>query len=77
VRKRRDPVVKATIRVAGKKVRVRRVKGRLRATVDMLFQPKKTFTVTIRGTTRSGRKVSGKRVYHPCQVGRKGSVPEL
>jgi hypothetical protein len=69
--------VKATIRVNGKKVKVRRVRGRLRATVDMLFLPKRTITVTIRGTTRGGRRVSGKRVYHPCQPKRGGGVPEL
>ncbi len=77
VRRRRDPVVSATIRLDGKRVNVRRRRGRLVATIDMLFQPKRTVTVTIRGRTRSGRRVSGKRVYHPCEGKRPHTIPDL
>lgn len=76
-KRRRDPVVRATIRVDGKRVRVRRVRGRLIARVNMLLEPKRTITVTISARTRSGRTVRGKRVYHPCEKKRPHTIPEL
>lgn len=77
VRKRRDPVVSAVIRVDGKRVAVRRRRGRLVASVDLLFKPRRRIVVTIRAVTRSGRRLSGRRVYHPCVPKRPGGVPEL
>jgi hypothetical protein len=77
VRLRKDRVVKATITVNGKKAKVRKSNGRLKTTVDLKFLPKSTITVRIKATTKSGKKLSGKRVYHPCSPKREGSVPEL
>jgi uncharacterized repeat protein (TIGR01451 family) len=77
VAKRRDPVVSAVIRVNGKRVKVRKRNGRLIATVDLRTLPKGRTVVTISGTTRSGKKVKGKRVYHPCTKGRPGGIPNL
>jgi hypothetical protein len=77
VRLRKDRVVKASITVNGKKAKVRKSGGRLKTTVDLKFLPKSTITVRIKATTKSGKKLSGKRVYHPCSPKREGSVPEL
>jgi hypothetical protein len=77
VRKLRDPVVSAVIRVNGKRVPVRKRNGRLTAVVDLRKLPKMRAVVTIKAVTKAGRKLSGRRVYHPCTAGRPGGIPNL
>jgi len=60
-----DPVVKAVVRVNGRKVRV--VRGaRLTAPVRLTGLPKGRYAVDITATTRSGRQLSGVRRYFTC-----------
>ena len=57
---------RATVAVAGRNVRVRRLRGRLTATIDLRGSKRATVTVTARGIDRNGRKVRQVRRYHPC-----------
>jgi hypothetical protein len=62
---RGEAVVKATVLVNGRRVKV--VRGsRLRAPVDLRGLPKGRFTVKITLTTASGRTVTGSRRYRTC-----------
>ena len=63
--KRRDPVVRATVSVNGK--RVKSVRGkRVTAPVVLRGLPKGQFTVKITATTRKGHKITGTRRYKTC-----------
>jgi len=59
-------VVRASVIVAGKRVPVRRVGGRLTATVDLRGLRRGRFTVVIRATTASGKTITGRRSYRAC-----------
>ncbi len=60
-----DPVVSAAVLVNGKKVRV--VRGaRLTAPVRLAGLPKGRYSVSVTATTKSGRKLAGKRRYFTC-----------
>jgi hypothetical protein len=60
-----DPLVRATVKVNGKQVRV--VKGaRLTAPVDLRGLPKGRYTVSITATTTLGRTIKGSRKYRTC-----------
>jgi hypothetical protein len=60
-----DPLVRATVKVNGKQVRV--IKGeRLTAPVDLRGLPKGRYTVSITATTTLGRTVKGSRKYRTC-----------
>jgi hypothetical protein len=52
--------------------------NRWRAKVDLLDLPRGEFTIKIVVTTTTGRKITGKRIYHPCHPerleGRKGRL---
>ncbi|MGZ4276356.1 MAG: hypothetical protein ACXVFK_06710 [Solirubrobacteraceae bacterium] len=69
--RRADPLVRATVYVNGRRVRVLRGR-RLRAAVDLRGLPKGTFSVKVQGTTRHHRHVRDLRIYHTC-VPRRGS----
>jgi hypothetical protein len=60
-----DPLVKATVRVNGKRVRVLSGK-RLTAPVDLRNLPRGRYTVKIVATTASGKVVQGTRRYRTC-----------
>ena len=63
--KRKDPVVRASVYVNGKRVKV--VRGRrLTAPVKLTGLPKGRFTVKIVATTRSGKRQVGERQYRTC-----------
>ncbi len=75
-RLRDDPIVRAEVRVNGKRVRV--VRGsRLRAPVNLQGLPKGRFRVEIRVRTASGKTVRGTRRYRTCTKKRRGGRPEL
>jgi hypothetical protein len=57
---------RARVRVNKKRVRVRRVRGRFTARVDLRGFPKARFTVRIRIFTESGRTLDGRRRYRTC-----------
>ena len=63
--KRRDPVVKATVSVNGRRVASRKGK-RITAPVVLRGLAKGTYAVKITATTRRGRKLSGTRRYKTC-----------
>jgi ABC-2 type transport system ATP-binding protein len=56
----------AKVWVAGKRVKVHRRHGRLRATVDLRGMTRRKVTVRIVAHTRKGRVLRDKRVYHLC-----------
>ena len=59
----------AKVWVAGKRVKVRRRHGRLRAVVDLRGMSRRKVTVRIVARTKSGRVLRDKRVYHLCAGG--------
>ena len=65
-----DPLVRATVSVNGKRVRVV-VGTRLTAPVDLRNLPKGRYTVKIVATTASSRVVQGTRKYRTCVPKRK------
>jgi hypothetical protein len=65
-----DPLVRATVNVDGRRVRVV-VGRRLTAPVDLRNLPRRRYTVKIAATTASGRVVQGTRRYRTCVSGRK------
>jgi hypothetical protein len=65
-----DPLVRATVNVNGKRVRVV-VGTRLTAPVDLRNLPKGRYTVKIVATTASSRVVQGTRKYRTCVPKRK------
>jgi uncharacterized repeat protein (TIGR01451 family) len=58
---------KATIVVNGKKAKVRKVKGRFTAKIDLRKIGRKTIKVKIRAVTTKGKVMKGTRTYHPCR----------
>jgi hypothetical protein len=56
----------AQVRVNEKRVRVRRVRGRFTARVDLRGFPQGRFTVRIRIRTTSERTLDGRRRYRTC-----------
>jgi hypothetical protein len=56
----------ARVYVNGKRVRVFRRGGRLRAVVDLRGLPKRTVRVRVRGVTTRGRRVTETRTYRTC-----------
>ncbi len=61
----------AKVWVAGKRVKVRRRHGRLRAVVDLRGRRKQRVTVRIVARTRAGKTLRDKRVYKTCTAKRK------
>jgi hypothetical protein len=61
----------ARVWVDGKRVRVRRSGGRLRATVVLRGKRRGTYRVRIVAVTRSGRKVRATRTYRTCRPKRR------
>jgi ABC-2 type transport system ATP-binding protein len=61
----------AKVWVAGKRVKVRRRGGRLRAVVDLRGRKKQRVTVRIVARTRGGKVLRDKRVYRTCTKKRK------
>jgi hypothetical protein len=59
----------ARVYVAGKRVRVFRRGGRLRARVNLRGMPKRTVRVRIVAKTRSGRTIRASRRYRTCRPG--------
>lgn len=60
-----DPLVSATVKVNGKRVKV--VQGaRLTAPVDLRGLPKGRYTVSITAVTTTGRTIAGSRRYRTC-----------
>jgi hypothetical protein len=57
---------RASVRVDGKRVRVVRRHGRLRARIDLRGKRKRVVTVTVRAVTRSGKRVREVRRYRTC-----------
>lgn len=66
----RRSFTRATVTVAGRRVRVVRRRGRLRATVDLRGMGRRVVRVRIAGVTRSGRRVVAVRRYRPCAAKR-------
>ena len=58
---------RAVVRVAGKKAKVRRIRGRLVAQVDLRGFPKAKVVVSIQVTTSTRVKLNGKRTYKTCR----------
>jgi hypothetical protein len=56
----------ARVKAAGRRVRVRRVRGRLRARVDLRGMTWRTVKVEVVGRTRGGRRIKRTRRYHTC-----------
>jgi hypothetical protein len=65
-----DPLVRATVNVNGKRVRVL-IGARLTAPVDLRNLPKGRYTVKIVATTASGDVIQGTRKYRTCARKRK------
>ena len=57
---------RATVVVAGRRVRVTARRGRLVATVDLRRLRRGSFVASVSAITRSGRRVSERRRYHTC-----------
>ena len=68
---RGDRLRNARVYVAGKRVKVRRSKGRLRARVNLRGKRKGTVKVRIVGRTRSGRAIRETRRYRTCVIKRR------
>lgn len=71
---RRDFVIRlprqmrtATVTVNGRRVRVSRRDGRLRARVDLRRLPRSTVKVRVVGRTRAGQRVFDERAYRTCR----------
>ncbi len=65
---KRSRLRSARVFVAGKPVKVRREAGRLRATVDLRGQARKTVTVRVVARTTRGRTVRETRTYRTCMA---------
>jgi hypothetical protein len=63
---RRGRIVAATVTVDGKRVPVRRVRGRHRATVDLRGRPAGRYTVAVTVRTSAGRTFRSTRRYRTC-----------
>ena len=60
-------LARARVTVAGKRVRVRRVRRRLVAVVDLRGMPRRTVVVRVVARTRGGRVVRERRRYRTCR----------
>lgn len=67
---RRAKLRSARVYVDGKRVKLFRRRGRLRAIVDLRGKPPGRFAVRIVARTKRGRVVRSKRVYRTCVKGR-------
>jgi hypothetical protein len=76
LRNRGQKVVKATVLVNGKKVKVLRGK-RLTSRVDLKGLPKGRFSVRITLKLANGKTISGVRRYRTCVPPRRGGVPRV
>jgi hypothetical protein len=63
---RGDRLRSATVVVNGRRLKVRRVRGRLSARVDLRGVRKATVRVQIVARSRAGRRLSGSRTYNTC-----------
>jgi hypothetical protein len=66
IRYKGSKVRKVTVTANGVKQKVLSLKGRPIARIDLRKRPRQTTVVKITITTKSGKKLTGKRVYHPC-----------
>ncbi len=76
LRNRGQKVVKATVIVNGKRVKVLRGK-RLTSRVDLRGLPKGRFSVRIRLKLANGDTISGVRRYYTCRPGRRSGPPKV
>jgi hypothetical protein len=76
LRNRGQKVVKATVIVNGKRVKVLRGK-RLTSRVDLRGLPKGRFSVRIKLRLANGKTLSGVRRYYTCRPGRPSGPPEV
>ena len=76
LRNRGQKVVKATVIVNGKRVKVLRGK-RLTSRVDLRGLPKGRFSVRIKLELANGKTLSGVRRYYTCRPGRPSGPPEV
>ena len=74
LRNRRQPVVRAVVRVNGKRVAVRRGR-RLTSTINLRGLPRGRFTVRITLTLADGREITGVRRYRTCVPAQNDGVP--
>jgi hypothetical protein len=61
--------------VDGRKVEVRRAGKRLIAVVDLRGSTKAKVVVRIVGRSKAGKRITGKRTYHPCVLRIKHKKP--
>jgi hypothetical protein len=74
VKQPKDLVIKTVqITLNGKKLRVRKVRGRFTTVADLRGLPKGQFTVKIVVTTPNGKKIRGARKYKTCTRRERGS----
>jgi alpha-D-xyloside xylohydrolase len=73
---RGDRLVRARVSVDGRRVRVTRRGGRLRAVVDLRGRPRGRSEVRILGVGRSGRRYVATRRYRTCGGPRRVTTPE-
>jgi hypothetical protein len=64
-RRAHDPIVRATVLVAGRRVEVLRGR-RLRAAIVLAGLPRGTVRVTVVAVTRDRRTLRSARTYHTC-----------
>ena len=76
LRNRRQKVVKATVIVNGKRVKVLRGR-RLTSRVNLRGLPKGRFTVQIKLKLANGKVISGKRRYRTCTRGVRSGPPRV
>ena len=76
LRNRGQKVVKATVIVNGKRVKVLRGK-RLTSRVDLRGLPKGRFSVRIKLELANGKTISGVRRYYTCRPGRRSGPPPV
>ena len=66
IRYKGSKVRKVTVTANGVKQKVQKLRPRPIASIDLRKRAKQTTVVRITITTKSGKKLTGKRVYHPC-----------
>jgi hypothetical protein len=69
-------VKKASLVVRGKTIKLRRVRGRLKATIDLRGLPNGRLPVVLKVTTASGEILRGKLVYRKCAPKRTSGAAE-
>jgi hypothetical protein len=68
-RPRHGRITRVTVTVGGKRVRIRRVRGRHVARIVMTGRARVTVRVRVRVRTSTGRTYDDSRTYHPCRPG--------